>query len=376
MACDDRIEVPLPFIMGLVLIALPSLAGRAPGAEKARELETNPSEKPRPFLMQTDDIFKSDILRNGGLFVTAAAVNNKGGKERARRWLSELKHRPRVTKGFCTEVDIVGAVRYWLPVVDEFYFDVAATPWFSNEVGYDVSKATLWPGYSNPFVDRIRAIRETAGSSAAFYAGVYLRHRWIWQVSGERMKRGVKFEEARWLCLAVIGSDYQGIIWRKEDKHRTGLLAKRLSRFQEQVMVYAEDLGVASPVKWLEPSPDQPATVLLAKKRLFLVLLNPDYMAMDYQDKNVPLPVTETPRQGTVIIRPGGGWTIGSAVNLAANPVPIRRVEGKFHVHYRYHGGGDMVAIDVTETGQHSQRDSSGPLPKKPYVDLVGVPER
>jgi hypothetical protein len=89
-------------------------------------------------------------------------------------------------------------------------------------------------------------------------------------------QRQASLEEIEWQLYAVIGSGYQGVVWRNRpsDAERAG----RLRRLEERLRPIAGKLAEAKAVTWVHTNGTQPMAALQGGGDLFVVVLNPEYL--------------------------------------------------------------------------------------------------
>lgn len=207
----------------------------------------------------------------------------------------------------------------------------------------------IWPGYDNPLINRVRELRSISpGSLLAILAPK------CWGIS----ERGLSFNEFQWIMLSVIGARCDGILWAQDENFEELAWKDRLAKLEASLKAQADDLGRAAPVKWVQAPPGQPMMALCAEDKLFVVLLNRDYMAISKASGKIAVPVDPVDVEGQLTLQCPPGCRIKSATRLSGEVVEVVREQATTRVNYRFAGGGDLLILDL-------QRDPGNPTSAK-----------
>jgi hypothetical protein len=204
----------------------------------------------------------------------------------------------------------------------------------------------VWRSFNHPLVNRVRETPILAGS-ARVYAEIHIlgEDGAIW---GMTKTRGIRFEEVQWMVFAVLGGDYCGVLWRSD--LRISSWPDRLSALQTSIRDQAEDLGKACAVGWVDGPGGQPITARCSDRKLFVILLNPDYMNPSPDGKTISEPVEPADCEGQIVIRPPPGRKVESGKYLLGRSLTLVGEGCAVQVRYRFHGGGEMLVFDLINT--------------------------
>ncbi len=286
-------------------------------------------QRPSPFLILPSRVYLARVLAAGGI---PHQMNVQGA---VRRTTNDGK----VVMLFCARV-ASETVKKTVQRADEIGIRV-----FNHAVlGRPKPGCRIWPGYDNPLINNLRELRmATAGkptyATIPYYSG---------QVPGIRGKRRIIFEEYKWMVLAAIGAEYDGILWG-HGYTPTGH-AKQLPRLEGLLVAYAEDLGQARIVGWASNATvsGQAVSVLSSRRKLFVVLLNKDYMAIGEDRETITFPLEESACEGAVTITPPAGVSVKSGKTLYGMHVPVAQDGRSFVVKYSFSGGGEMLILNLS----------------------------
>jgi hypothetical protein len=114
------------------------------------------------------------------------------------------------------------------------------------------------------------------------------------------------------------------------------------------VQQYTDDIGIARPVEWVRNSGEHPVSAICSKKLLFVVLLNPKFMAKSNKKKMIPLPLDSLECTGEVSLMPPNGVTV-----LSGNTVTGRKLlldnskKDCIRVYYSFKGSGELLVFHL-----------------------------
>lgn len=216
-------------------------------------------------------------------------------------------------------------------------------------------EAVIWPGLDRRLLNSIRGIRNAAPNTRLFACI---------SVDGQSPlfpKRSPSLQELRWMACAVIGGSFQGISWRPD--RGTSAARKEIVAIEEAVRPFAKDLATARPVNLVSAPKDQPVTALVHGKRLFVVLLSPDYL--NYRDgRPVTHPLDLIERTGEIKIRTSRRFRVTSAATISGLPLVVREEADASCVSYRLADSADILVINVDRPPGEATSRPSRPKPK------------
>jgi len=229
---------------------------------------------------------------------------------------------------------------------------VCINPFLNNSETAPQPGDLSWPGTDHPILNHLRAIHKVA-PDRQLIACI--------NIDGEKSRFGKRhstFEETQWQILATIGSSFQGIAWRR--KTDTLPYRERLDLLTANLLRHATDLAQTKPVDWVTVTTarDQPLatdqlanqpiphSALCAKNRLFVVLLNPQYMQPKPSGTAVGLPLPPPVQSCVVAVRPPPGTAIVSAKRIDGIPLSIASDGDRTLVPCRFAGGGTLIVFD------------------------------
>ena len=240
--------------------------------------------------------------------------------------------------------DQTNTLRKFAPVVDRIVVNTFA---LTSNLGPKKGDP-IWPKFDHPFLNHIRELRNIAGKKNLLgcidVAGE----------SGYFKDRSISFEEIEWMVYALVGANYQGIVWRGNlDSLSWG---NRLHQLESSLGQYSDTLGVAEVVNWVTTSTKQPISALITKNYLFIVLLNTEHLKLSEITKRVVLPLDTPDCRGSLSIQLPKGIRIISGKTLSGLPVKITHQDKSIQIPYHYRGGGEIIVLSLThETTTTSQ---------------------
>jgi hypothetical protein len=175
------------------------------------------------------------------------------------------------------------------------------------------------------------------------------------------------FEEIKWMVLAAVGANYQGVVWRGQTRGTP--FEGQLGRLVEGLRGYGEDLGQARAVGWVRADRG-PASAVCTEKRLFVVVLDGTYLRPLRRTRSVPPPKTSVSRKGVALpmdvqlldgelafplpAREVGltlllpeGRTIESGRTLSGVPVDVTRQGKGLRVNCKVRGAGELLIFSL-----------------------------
>lgn len=222
------------------------------------------------------------------------------------------------------------------PLADSMLLNTMA---FTSEVPPEPNEL-LWPGFDHPFVNHIRQLRKVP-DTRNLYAIINLTG----DFTSFFEKRRPSFEEIKWMTLAAIGSDFQGVNWRNH--HSACTFTDQVRQLEEQVRVYGEDLGKAVPVGWVADNKQVPVSARASEKHLYVIALNPDYFKLSQKSKQVALPISLDPLAGQLDIYLPEGVSVIRGQTLSGRAVDLKSGEGYLRGDYSFYGGGEMMVFEL-----------------------------
>ena len=324
-----------------VCIAL-AIAWGAQAAEPASAPATNAKEQSvstgnRDFVVEAEMPYRAR-LRTTGIFINALHLT-KPTKE----VVDSIRTQPspsHVTVIVCRGPQEEAIKDFW-DVSDQFIFEALFLLPDWNPPPRDT---LLWPGYDHPMINYVRRIR-TATQDKYVVASVPMTSREIWGVPRERPEL---FEELKWMTMAVIGANYQGILWghvRREPGWN-----EMLQALTDQLKAHAADLGSAVPVDWVQAPSGQPVSALASQDRLFITLLNPDFMKVSEDKRQIAGALDPARRTGQLTLHLPPGIIVTAATTLDGSPLKIRPCKDGLICPYDFATGGEMVIVPITRS--------------------------
>lgn len=322
---------------GFLLLLVRSLPGARSSTTKPVEKASSARRKAEPFEFLSRDAWYARS-RASGILIKAAYLTRP-----VHEVMDEVKREQgsRKVALFICNGPQRKQMSTWLSLSDEIciflYHLTSDKPPKPGEL--------IWPGYNNPLINRVREVRHTTANKKllATFSTIGSSKGQVWGIS--RTRRLV-FEELQWMTFAAIGGNYQGVIWRQ--CMPSDLPDRRLSRVEASIKTHARDLGMAHPVGWVEAPKNQPASSLCSDNKLFVVLLNPAYMAPNPDGKTISVPLEPGSPRGEITIRVPAGCALKSGTYLDGRPLRLLRDQDTVRVKYRFRGGGEMLIFDLS----------------------------
>ncbi len=227
------------------------------------------------------------------------------------------------------------------PLADNMLLNTMA---FTSKVPPEPNEL-LWPGFDHPFVNHIRQLRKTPGTRY-LYAVINLTG----DFTSYFEKRRPSFEEIKWMTLAVIGSDFQGINWRNH--HSACTFTDQVRQMENRLVVYGEDLGKAVPVDWVTDNKQVPVSARTSDRRLFVTVLNPNYFLLSPKPNQIALPISLDSLAGQLDVRLPEGTSVVRGETLSGRAVDLESGEGYLRVDYAFYGGGEMMVFELRKEKQ------------------------
>jgi hypothetical protein len=230
-------------------------------------------------------------------------------------------------------------LKQFAPLVDR----VVLNPFVSAGKREADAAESVWPGLDHPVLNKLRELRRIGGDKSLIA---------ILNVDGEKWLHGNRapsFEEVEWEACAVAGARFQGIAWRPQ---RGDLYEGRLNLLHAALQRHGTALAKARPVPWVAcQDRNQPVTALYAPGRLFIVLLNPQYMSFEATGSGANGPVQVAldpqPRAVELHISLPPGAQLRRASTLSSRTVRPHAESGSVSVRARLTGGGEIIVCDI-----------------------------
>ena len=165
------------------------------------------------------------------------------------------------------------------------------------------------------------------------------------------------FDELRWMTMAVIGADYDGILWghfRCEEEW-----SNMLNTLTGQFKSHAADLALATLVDWVKAPKGQPVSALASDKKLFITLLNTDYMIISQDKKEIVGALNPGRCQGKLTLNLPSGVSVETATTLDGSPVILTQTKDGITCPYDFASGGEMIIVSITREGTEDKNETS-----------------
>ena len=337
-------------------LAIGQTAGSSPPVTSGRSAPAGQQgeKEQTPFIIMPEGVFLAEVRSSGRIFVSPMYLDS-WPKETER--LRNGATADRVVVYLCSGGQFE-ALEAFLGVADTF----VVWPFIQLCDQGPEKSDQVWPGLNHPLVNRLRKMRSIAAGKR-LYASVpagRIGPRTFWPGNVER---GAAFEEAQWMTLAVIGADWDGILWYDLDVLCEW--ACRMSEIEDALKQLAGGLAAAWPVGWVETSGNAAASALFSGENLFVVLLNPSYMTVGRNGACVLVPDEPTRLEGELVMRPPEDSSLQSGRTLLGEPLELVRDGGAVRVNYGFSGGGEMLVFDLNpnkdaqaaRAGSHDERE-------------------
>lgn len=320
---------------GLALHTAASIPDESGTATQPQGVQTSPSE----FTVETEMPYRAR-LRTTGIFINANHLTKP--MEEVVESIKAQDDRPHVAVIICRGNQERPIKDYW-DVADEFIFEAL---FLQPDWNAPPSDTLLWPGYDHPMINYLRKIRNVTYGKHVIVS-VPMTSRELWGVPRERPEL---FDELRWMAMAVIGADYQGMLWghvRREPQWN-----EMLRELTAQIEAHASDLGAAEPVGWVKAPDGQPVSALASENKLFITLLNTDYMKVSEDKQRISGALNPGRCRGTLAIDLPAGISADSAATLNDSPVTIERTDKGLICPYDFAAGGEMIVVSFKKSAQ------------------------
>lgn len=349
--CKEAILRARTVLSGASLII--GLIALLPGGGVLSRCTAVTQEEPSVAEVVGPSIVRDDLRRDGEFVVTSelaylAAVRSSGRMLISPFYLEDWPEQveklrgttpDRVVTYLCQGAQI-GAVTTFLPVSDRFVI----WPFIADLRQRPDEDGRMWNGFDHPLVNRLVEFRRIS-EERLIYAAIPVS-----RITERTFPRGTVTRrttpaEAQWLIFAVIGSDWDGVLWYDVDD--SSLDAFMVTDVENALKALAADLISATPVDWVKPAGEEPTSALCCRDRLFVVLLNPSCFASAGQTGYGSLPQSDEPRQGKVAISLPEGCSLRTSSTLLGGSVKILGSSSPVEVEYRFDGGGEMLVLDL-----------------------------
>ena len=291
-----------------------------------------------PFLLTKRTRFEADSRSSGGLFLDVMELPRP-----YQVVAQELREHPAgttVTLNQCQgpQDDVIRCFEGVADRLAIFVFCKTDAPGPGPE-------EVVWPHVDSPIVNRVRQIPRLA-KTMRVYGTVPLKEDTNNHIWGRDKQRPPSFEEVQFMAIAVIGADYSGIIWKGGFADFTE--AARSTTFEAAIRKYADDLGRAEAVGWVSAPLGQPVTARFSGQKVFIMLLNPDYMNLGL-DGVIVLPEHARSVEGDATVTLPQGLSVKACRYLMGGLIPLDTASGTVTVRYGFDGGGEMLIFDLEQ---------------------------
>jgi len=299
---------------------------------------TSQPAKGKDFVVEAEMPYRAH-LRTTGIFVNAFHLTKS-----TQEVVDSIKAQPNrshVTIIICRGAQERAIKDFW-DVSDQYIFEAL---FMKPEWEKPPEDTLIWPGFDHPMVNYVRKIR-TATAGKPTIVSVPMTCREVWGVPRERPEL---FDELKWMTMATIGANFQGILWghvRREEQWN-----QLLQELTKQLKVHAADLGTAACVDWVKAPEGQPVSALASKNKLFITLLNTDYMRVSDDKKEIVGTLNPGRRQGTLTIKLPAGITANTVTTLDGSPVKLTQGKDGLTCSYDLTAGGDMIIVTLKRSG-------------------------
>jgi hypothetical protein len=201
-------------------------------------------------------------------------------------------------------------------------------------------ETTVWPGIDHPWLNHLRQLRAAAGPDNRMLACIDLE--------GEPtyfQDRPATFEEVQWSVFAVIGADFEGLVWRRELVGSSG--AARFQRLQAKLRRHTTQLGLARSVGWVRETQGLPCSAVATDETLYICALHPQYMAFKADGASIKLPLAPKGTTFRIDVRPPTGVVIESASTLGGMAVEVQKHNQHWRIEHELSGGGQMLVCVI-----------------------------
>jgi len=331
----------------LLVMALLALAGKPASAPATAA--SQPAEDGN-FVVEAEMPYRAN-LRATGIFINAFHLT-KPIKEA----VDSIKAQPKrfnVTVIICRGPQEQAIKDFW-DVSDQYIFEAL---FLQPEWSLPPKDTLIWPSFDHPMINYVRKIRMATSGKTALVS-VPMTCREVWGVPRERPEL---FDELKWMTMAVIGANYQGVLWghvRREEQW-----SQMVQELTNQLKTHAADLGAATPVDWVKAPEGQPVSALASDRKLFIALLNTDYMKVSADKKRISGALNPGRRQGELKLSLPAGVTAEGAARLDGLPVEITQDVDGLTCAYDFTAGGEMIIVTIkrSDSGERSAKASSHP---------------
>jgi len=317
----------------LILFSVFCIAAKSDTQSSAEVNSEGAQKGPAGFIVEKEMPYRAR-LRTTGIFINAFHLSKP--KMEVIESIRSADEDKKVTVIICRG-DQPTAIRDYWDVSDEYIFEAL---FLTPERKPPAADSIIWPAYDHPMINYIRKIRHLTRGKTVLVS-VPMTSREVWGVPRGRPEL---FDELKWMALSVVGADFDGILWGHV-RHEAEW-DRRLTELTSQLVRHADDLRSASPVDWVTGPPDQPLMALANDRRLFIVLLNPDYMKVSHDRKSVAGLLKRTGRKGKVAIETSE-FVIQDGTTLGDRPVRIIRQSDHLQCDYDFLGGGEMLILPI-----------------------------
>lgn len=227
-------------------------------------------------------------------------------------------------------------------LADNMFLNITA---FTSDVPAEPNDL-LWPELDHPFINHIRQLRK-APNTRNLYAVIDFTS----EYTSHFKKRSPAFEEIKWMTLAAIGCDFQGINWRDSESCQ---FLDKIQELETQISAYKDELGHSIPVDWVTSSKTIPISARASKSYLFVTALNPDYFRISEQLEQISMPISLEPEVGLLKILLPDKMIPSTGKTLSGRTLKIQSDKDQIQVDYSFWGAGDMMIFKL-EPATHTK---------------------
>lgn len=229
---------------------------------------------------------------------------------------------------------LLSTLEKFAPHVDQ----VTVNPFAQLQHQAPQDAAPIWNSVDHPVINQVREMRATAGTTGLLGC---------LDLRGEPRyfaNRQASFEEIEWMVFAMVGANYQGLVWRHHDRERGNLpWEDQLARLESQLLAEAEGLGNATPVDWVQATGNTPVSALASSSRLYICILHRDYMELTSDSESFQMPLEHESVNTALVVRLPKGLRIDDIRTRAGLPVMLQAVDGEVPLQHRLRDGGTRL---------------------------------
>jgi hypothetical protein len=287
----------------------------------------------------------AEARRNGYLITGAPDLTSESAKSDFTRRIEARGQDRKVLAQFCAGAH-EPQIAFMLPLADEF-LPVVFRDGSSDKPRPD---EYAWYGYEHPLVNQLRLLRRMT-QGKRLYGWMMASFMPSGDYWGTGAIRETTLEEVEWMICALVGADWDGIVWYDFNLSRPkfAAFAPRVTEICETLRDCADALGAAEPVNWAREAQGRPVSALVSGKQLFVVLLHPDCMPSE-AGHPAPLCAPELRRcHGDLQLALPKGLHVKSVTSLLGEAADWATTPDSATLRYSVTGGGEILLVNLEE---------------------------